>query len=218
VAGHHLEDVPGGDVGLRPIDDGPVVLAAHRGGEAVGLRARPAGWRGRGGDQVEAYGLQAGAGGGPGPLRRQRRGPHSGRQQNLLGDAVEHRHHGGADHHRIWQAHGVRVDLGQALDEPHHIVAQGAEDAGRHGRQARGQIKPRSSHKVAQGVQGAARLGREPPARDVFTFGDLGDIPPAAPDQVGIQGDHRVPAPPGAALDAFEKEGVGPAVSDLQVG
>ena len=54
--------------------------------------------------------------------------------------------------------------------------------------------------------------------RDARALRDLRHVAAAPPDQVRLHGDDRVTTPPGPALHALEQEGIGTAVSDLQIG
>ena len=54
---------------------------------------------------------------------------------SLALDAVDDEDDRGADHQRVGQAERVRVDVRQALDQAHHVVAEVAEQAGGHRRQ-----------------------------------------------------------------------------------
>ncbi len=151
-------------------------------------------------------------------MGREAGGPHGGDQDDLLGDGVEDGHDRRAGHHRVGQVQRVRVHVRQLLGQADHVVTQGAEQAGGHGRQPRGQVEARGGHQIAQGVQRRLGLRRELAAGDGVSASDLGLVPAAAPDEVGLHGDDGVPAAPGAALNGLEQEGVGASVADLQIG
>jgi hypothetical protein len=174
---------------------------------------------GQGAAQVGHHRLDPALGGGVGlGGRHARLRAGGGDQDDLLGDGVEHRHDRRPGHDPVRQAQGVGVDVRQALGQADHVVAQGPEHAGRRRRQAGRHLDPRAGDQVAQAVQRAARLGREAAGGDVVAFRDLGLVAAAAPDQVRLHGHDRIAPAPGAALDAFEQEGVGPPVTDLQIG
>ena len=143
---------------------------------------------------------------------------HGCNQDDLLGDGVKDGDDGRPGHDAVRQAGSVGIDVGQAFGQPHHVVAQSAEHAGGHGRQAFWQIDARGGDQVAQAVQRAAGLERELTASDGFSFGDLGLVAATTPDEVRLHRHDGIAAAPGAAFDAFEQEGVGLALSDLQIG
>ena len=109
--------------------------------------------------------------------------------------------------------------VGQPLDQPDHVVADHAEQARGHRRQAGGDVEPRRRDEVAQGVQRVAGLAVKGAARDVGRRPRSGPARPwHSPDQVRVHHDHRIAPAPGAALDRLEQEGVGPAARDLEIG
>ena len=74
-------------------------------------------------------------------------------------DRIEHHDDGRADQHRVGNADRVGVGLRQLLHQAHHVVAEIAEDAGRHRRQPVGQ------RDAAFGDQRAQRCQRRPRCR-----------------------------------------------------
>ena len=79
---------------------------------------------------------------------------------DFVANAVEDHHDRRADHHRF--GHADRIGLGrrQALHMAHHVVAEIAEYAGRHRRQAGGNVDPRFGEQRAQRVERLAGAGR----------------------------------------------------------
>ena len=218
VAGHHLEDVAGADIGLGLAHDLPVALAADRRGEGVGLRLGVALQRRGRLPEVGLDRVDPRDGGVIGRPCRTRAGAHRRHQDDLLGDGVEDRDDGRPRHDAVRQVQRIGVDVGQPFDQPDHVIAHGAEQAGRRRRQAGGQVDARGGDQVPQAVERAALLRGEGAGGDGFALRDLGGVAPAAPDKVRIERDDRIPRPERAALHALEEEGVGTAVADLQVG
>ena len=68
--------------------------------------------------------------------RDARRRAHRGHDRHLVARAVEHDHHGRADEQRLGHADRIRLCRGEALHPPHHVIAEIAEHASRHRRQA----------------------------------------------------------------------------------
>ncbi len=152
VAGHHLEDVAGGDVRLGSLDDLAVGLRADRRGPRIGSRRgrRAFGGRVERARQVGRHGQQAGLRRRVRLIRRRRRGSDGGDQDDFLGDGVEDGDDRGADHHGVRQSQRVGVDIRQPLDQPHHVIAQRPEQPRRHRRQSGRQVQTVGRHQVAQ--------------------------------------------------------------------
>ena len=101
----------------------------------------------------------------------------------------------GPQEHRVGQAERVRVGVRQALDQPDHVVAHVAEQAGRHQRQAVRQVDRGSRRSAGAGCPAPARRrartrrGRSARARLISAR-----VAAAAPDQVGLDAQDRVAA------------------------
>ena len=151
--------------------------------------------------------------GAPAPPRRppSREAPACGRtgrdQRDLVAHRVEHHHHGRPDQDGVRHAERVRVRRRQALHQPHHVVAEIAEQPGRHRRQvvarAADALSAMSARRLSSGGPSSARTRS---GRRQRLPVDRGDAVLAAPDQVGVEADHRVAAAHRAALDGFEQE------------
>ena len=129
-----------------------------------------------------------------------------GHNRHLIARPVEHHHDGRADEKRF--GHADRVGLGrrEALHTPHHVVAEIAEYACRHRRQARRHFDARFGKQRSQRVERVARAGDESVRIDKRPAVDLGMIAARAEDEVGIEADHRIAAALRSALDRFEQE------------
>ncbi len=86
-------------------------------------------------------------------------GPHRRHDRDGVLHRVEHHDQRRADQHRVGNADRVGIGRGQLLHQPHHVVAEIAEHAGRHRRQVVGQ------RDAAFGDQRAQRLERRLRAR-----------------------------------------------------
>ena len=114
----------------------------------------------------------------------------------------------------------VRVGLRQALHLAHHVVAEIAEEARRHRRQVVREGQGALGDQRAQALEGRTlvaarrRLARSAALRSIAATPVL-----AAPDEIGIEADHREAPAHGAAFDGFEQEGGAlAAVPQLQEG
>ena len=107
--------------------------------------------------------------------------------------------------------------VGQALHQPHHLVAEIAVDAGSGGGQALGDVGLALGDEGAQHVEGRLAHGHEALAGGNVAV-DAGLAALDLEDDVGIEPDHRVAAAGGAVLHAFEQEGVLPPFGELQIG
>ena len=162
---HDLERVAGGDIVLRPGDhreefglascwrprSSAISVGSTAGGDVVERAFE------RGDDRVEPRLRRlAGRARGNAGLRADRR-----HHDHLVAHAVEHHHHGRADQQRL--GHADRVGLGrrQPLHLPHHVVAEIAEHARRHRRQARRQVDARFGEQRAQRLERLAGAGDE---------------------------------------------------------
>ncbi len=101
------------------------------------------------------------------------------------------------------------------LDLAHHVIAQIAEQAGRHGRQAGRQFHARGLDQSAQRIQRPGFLRHIGAARQGMMI-DLGHIAAAAPDQIGFQADDGIAAARFPALHAFQQEGILLAFAQLE--
>jgi hypothetical protein len=90
-----------------------------------------------------------------------------------------------------------------------HVVAQEAEQAGRHRRQALGQLHLAFADQDTQGLQRPAVERLEGVRVGAGTAVDLGLVLRAAPDHVGLEADDRVAPAHRAALDRFQQEELG---------
>ena len=216
---HHLENIAGPDVILGRIDHGQEIPLFH-------VRARVGKGRGaftglgrrhRGIKRVERC---------RNPVlcmapRGLRFVPFGRSDLNNKGDAVlqpvENGDQGRADQHRIRRVDNGRIGVGNGLDMADHVIAEIAEQAGRHWRQVPGIGHGGFCHKRAKRVDRGAAVGRKFTAvcRIAIDFGNTAATPP---DQVGRLSDHREPAPDLAALDRFQKEGVAAACGEPQIG
>ena len=218
LRGHDLEDVAGADVVLGPLDHLEVArvggvrhrlagrevaeVAAGLGGRAVEVAHRvhhPLGGLGVGGARVEA---------GAGPGRAHHR--------HLALDPVHHQHDRGPQHQRVGQAERVGVDVGQMLDQPHHVVAEIAEEPRGHRRQFGRQVDPALGDERAQARQRVGRLVL--PAVGVEAGGAVEPRRGAAafPDEVGLHAHEGIAPAHLAAGDAFEEKAVLARLGELQ--
>ena len=153
-------------------------------------------------------------------LRRHAGGrAHRRHDRHLVARRVEHDHDGRADQQRL--RHADRIGLGrrEPLHPAHHVVAEIAEHARRHRRQARRQLDPRLVEKRPQRLQRIAWAGRESVGIDQGAAVDLGPIAGRAKDEVGVEADHRIAPALRAALDRLEQEHVARATArELEIG
>ncbi len=217
---HHLEDVAGADVLLRPLHH--LAIGVRRG---IGLRRHDLmeGVLGRqvgqGAVQRRADALQplarllVGCAGGDARLR-----PHRRDEGDLVAHGVEHHHRRRADEDRVRHAEDVGLGLRQAFHLPDHVVAEIAEHARRHGRGALRQMDARFLDQLAQRDQRLVRAGLERVGIGGGAPVDLGGVAAAAPDHVRLDADHRVAPARGAALHGFEQEAVRLLAGDLEEG
>ncbi len=217
---HDLEDVAGADVLLRLVDHLQILgLARVRGGR----RGRQVGdvdlgLDGEGAFKGPHHGLQ--------PLLRPligmartdaRHVPDRRDDMDLVAHGVEHHHQRRPRQDRVGDAGAGLLRLGQALHQAHHVVAEIAEHAGRHRRQALGLRNGTLFEQGAQALESRARIVEEALAQSRAAERGLAVM--AAPDQVRLQPDHRIAAAHGAALDRFEQEGrAGRGMAQLQEG
>ena len=137
------------------------------------------------------------------------------------GDAVLHRveHHDQrrADQDRVGNADRIGMAGGQLLHQPHHVVAEIAEHAGRHRRQAVGQRDAAFGDQRAQRLE--RRLAGRARSRRAWRCAlrlISARAPFDAPDQVGLEADDRIAAAHRAAFDRLEQEAHRPRARDLQ--
>ena len=111
----------------------------------------------------------------------------------------------------------IRIGLRQLLHLPHHVVAEIAEDAGRHRRQRLGQFDTAFGEEGAQRLERRLVAGRETGRAYAARVAiDLGAAVDRAPDHVGIESDDRIASADRAALDRFQEEAHRPPVGDLE--
>ena len=219
VAQHHLEDVAGGDV---------VLGGGHHGGEGGFVDGRTEGGRGRRGRrraggqglvQRGLEGLQPGVRLGPRSLGIGRVvGIGGGDQHDLVADRIEDGDQRGTGQHCVRQIERVRVGRAQRLQQPHHVIAEDAEQTRGHGRQVVGQVKPRGGDQGAERLEGRHGLRRELSGRHACAARQLGLLPPAAPDHVRVERQDRIAALDRAAFDRLQQAGIGPVAAELQEG
>ena len=209
---HDLEDVAGRDVFLGARAPSRLIFVRRR---VRGRRHGRAGRRARRRPPCRADG------------RARRRSPMSRStaraERGLGGDAGlgPHRRHDGdrvlhgVEHDRrcvgrIRIASGMPIGSGlgarQLLHQPHHVVAEIAEQAGRHRRQLFGQRDAAFGDQRAQRVERRLGAGREAVRLGARRAVDLGARAVRAPDQVGLEPDDRIAAAHRAAFDRFEQE------------
>ncbi|MNQ83945.1 hypothetical protein D3C85_990510 [compost metagenome] len=219
VGQHDLEDVAGGDV---------VLGLGHHGVEAGGVDGRmEVGRRHRLGLALDRQrAAQAilevvkardggGEGGGGG---RAAVGIGRSDQDDLVLHGIEDGDQRRPRHDGVGQVQRVGVRRAQWLQQPHHVVAEDAEQARGHGRQVVGQVEPGGRDQGAQGVQRGSVFGGEAVGEDGLAARHFRLAVTAAPDDVGGQGDDRIAAVDRAAFDRLQQAGVGPSVTDLEEG
>ncbi len=120
------------------------------------------------------------------------------------------------DQHRIRQTERVGWLVRQVLNQPHRVVAQIAEHAGRRGRQIGRHGDAAFRKHGADGGQCRllCRLERRKRRRPA----DFRVVAVGPEDQVRVQADHRIAAAYRAALHRFQQEGIGAARRQLQIG
>ncbi len=133
-------------------------------------------------------------------------------------DIVEDRDDRRTQEDAVRHAELVGILLRQVLDQPHHVVAHIAEDAGGHRRQALGHLDAALADEGTQGIERGLFLGGEGIRIGTGVAVDLRLVAAAAPDHVGLQADDRIAAAHRTALDRFQQEGIGAAVGQLQHG
>ena len=116
----------------------------------------------------------------------------------------------------VRQADRIRIGRRQLLHQPHHVVAEIAEQAGHHRRQLLGQRDAAFGDQRAQ--RGERRLGQGAKASGFAARRavDLGARAVGAPDDVGLEPDDRIAAAHRAAFDRLEQEAVGASARDFQ--
>ena len=124
---------------------------------------------------------------------------------------------------RMSSASGTPIGSGlagaQALHPPHHVVAEIAEHARRHRRQARRQLDARFGEQRPQRLERIAGAGDEGVRVVQRAPVDLGPLAGRAEDEVRVEPDHRIASALGAALDRLEEEHVaGASARELEIG
>src|SRR5215472_10560562 len=102
--------------------------------------------------------------------------------------------------------------MGEALDQPNHVVAEVADGAGNQRRQAGEPDRPKTLDPFAQKRNGIALF----PDDAIPAFENTGAIP-IAKDFLRVRTSERVARDFFAALDAFQKKRVARALGDAQV-
>src|SRR5579872_3577827 len=208
---HHLEYVAGDDVFLRLLDHGVefrlgrIGLRFARHQRGIGGRRGMGQWTFEYGDDRVQSRLRALVGGARGDARRRTDRRHDG---NLVAYGVEDDHDGRTDEERIGHADRVGFGGGQSLHLAHHVIAEIAENAGGHRRQARRYVDTRFGEKGAQSLQGFGVARREGVAIDKRAAIDCAGRAAGAPDDVGIEADHGIAAALRAAFDGFQEKDV----------
>ena len=122
----------------------------------------------------------------------------------LSSSAVEDADQGRPHHDRVGQADRIGVLVRQPLHVADHVVAQEAEQAGRHRRQAGRQLHLAfADQRCAASRAAGRRAARRRAASDAGAAVDLGLALGAAPDHVRLEADDRIAAAHRAALDRF---------------
>ena len=142
--------------------------------------------------------------------------PDGGHDGDEIFHIVENRHDRGPQEHGIWNAEPGGLVGRQPLHQADHVVSHIAEKASRHGRQTRRQIDAGFGHQRAQGFQRALETGFEGLGIAAEAPVDLRLVPAGAPDEIGLDADHRIAPAHRAALHGFEQEAVSAAVGELQ--
>src|SRR6266481_5657772 len=115
--------------------------------------------------------------------------------------------------HCVIEADFIAKALGEALDEPHHVVAKIADGAGDQRRQSGKPHGTETLDALAQERNGVALF----PNDAVAALHDAGAVG-VAEDFLGVRARKRVARDLFAALDTFEQEGVSRALGDSQIG
>ncbi len=216
---HDLEDVAGGDVLLGRMDH--ALVFCRRGVRRWPHRERPRfqARRSMGERRIECVDdggealarARIGHVGGDTRVRPHRRDDRDG-----VLDRVEHHHDGGAHQHRVGNADRIGIGRRQFLHQPHHVVAEIAENACGHRRQELGKIDAALGDQAAQGLQRRLGAWHEAIAGRACAAVDLGLAVDGAPDEVRLEPDDRVASAHRAAFDRFQQKALRPALGDLQ--
>ena len=138
-------------------------------------------------------------------------GTHRRHQPDFVAHRIEHGHQRRAHQQRVGGSDRVGFRRRQPLHLAHHVVAEIAEHARRHRRQAGNRGNGRFVEQGAQGFQRRLRAGGKGVAVAQGVAVDLRLAAGDAEDHVGIEADHRITATRGAAFDGFQQENVAPA-------
>jgi hypothetical protein len=133
-------------------------------------------------------------------------GPDDVDDRDLVLQVVEDDHGGWPDHDRVRHADRARLCRAEPLHLPDHVVAEIAEEAGRHRRQPLVQLECRFGHEPAKAHQRRVGLGHETLGSADGTAIDLRLAVTNTPDEIRRHADHRVAATYRAALDRFQQE------------
>ena len=141
-----------------------------------------------------------------------------GDDDHLVLDRVEHDHDGRSHEDAVGDGERVGSLVGEALDQPHGIVAHVADDAGGNRRQVARQLDARLRQECAQRLQGRELLDLEGLAVRQRLAVDLGPVAEGAPDDVRSDADDGVASAHGAALHRFQETAHGLPIAQLQGG
>ena len=142
-------------------------------------------------------------------------GPHRRHHRDHVAHRIEHHDDRRPHQHRVRNADRVGIGRGQLLDQPHHVVAEIAEDAGCHWRQRVGQRNLAFGNERAQRLQRWLVAGRERAVAARRAI-DLGAALDRAPDEVRLEPDDRIAPTRRAAFDRFQQKAHGTAAGNLE--
>ena len=219
LARHHLEHVAGADVLLGALDDGEILVMRRvgfdgaEGGKIFRHRRRS---RGRALQIVDRIVQPLGGAGIRRPCIDAVLRPHRRHDQDLVAHRVEDRDDRRPQQDRVGQAERIGRNIGQLFDEPHHVVAEIAEQPGRHRRQAGRQRHAAFADQCPQRRDRRRAVGCEGVGVRPRVAVDLGFAVQAAPDQIGLEPDDRIASARLAALDALEQERVVTALAEFE--
>ena len=131
---------------------------------------------------------------------------------------VEHDDDGRAHQHRVGNADRIGIGRRQFLHQPHHVVAEIAEHAGRHRRQAVGQVDAAFRDQRAQRLERRLGAGREGVGLGARAAVDLGLRAVGAPDQIRLEPDDRIAAAHRAAFHRLQQKAHRLAAAELEEG
>ena len=144
--------------------------------------------------------------------------PHRRHHRDRILHRVEHHDDGRAHQHGVGNADRIRIGRRQFLHQPHHVVAEIAEHAGRHRRQAVGQCDAAFRDQRAQCLERRLGAGHEGIRLRARAPVDLGARAIGAPDQVGLDADDGMAAAHCAAFHRLQQEAHRLAAAELEKG